>query len=183
MMRVLPALAALLLVVGAAPPAAAIWHDVSADTTQTFTLLRQNWDAFNFTIPANWTVHVEVTANASIDFYVFTFIQFQQYVTPGLSGFAYELREENARDFVVDLAANGRIVLVDNTNFSRTGADPVLRVNYTIAATYRAPAPSPNPWGFVLLGGAGVVAAVSLVYVLWRARRAPPPPQPRSPPT
>lgn len=180
-MRVLPVLAAILLLVAAAPHAAAIWHDVSADTTETFTLLRQNWDAFNFTIPANETVHVEVTANASIDFYVFTFIQFQQYVTPGLSGFAFELRKENATDFAVDLTVNGRIVLVDNTNFSSTGADPVPRVNYTIAVTYVPPAPAPSPWGFLLLGAAGVVAAASLAYVLWRSRRAPP--SPPAPPT
>lgn len=121
-----------MVLVMAASPAVAAPERVTADVTHTRTLGVQDHDAFEVVVQPEQVRSISFSAQGIVDFYVVTSSEYAKYTDPNSTGFFAIDSRENSRDFSQTVEATGRIYIIDNADFSVSGASPTGPVTYTV---------------------------------------------------
>ena len=166
---------AILISLTLSPLVAATFEVVGADTSKTATLAANSHAAYQLLDSSSNVVDVGVTADGFVDFYVMNNTGYNEYIDPNSALFhtVDGASQENVTSFTYStLAYKGRILVVDNEDFTNSGASGSQTVTYTITISFAA-AQTGGPTLFSItmaaLAGGAVFGAIAVV--VWRQRK------------
>ena len=179
------------------PFVAALDETVSSDLSRTVTMDANTYDAYH--ISGGRVGTVEITADGFVDFYVMDGTGYQEYTDPNSISFHTIASDQNAKSFTYSTpVSGGRIIVIDNENWTTGGASGATSVTYAIAVSFGTtsqPGPTPLSITLAVVAGGAVFGSIAAVVLRQRKKRhavqttipvapqqfLPPPPPPGAP--
>ncbi|GEM_PF-4349430 len=134
--------------------------EIKGDFTQTAEIPSQQYAVYHIhPVDKNKILDITVKTNRSVDFYLLTSKEYDEYISPTSLSFHYEIAEENTTSF--HWRGNGDYYLViDNMEYTVSGAKGDYPVNYTITSKVESKGMSDYLWEY-----AGGIFCMSVIIV------------------
>jgi len=153
----------------------ATFEVVGSDTSKTITLAANSHDAYQILDSGGTVAQVAVTATGLLDFYVMNNTGYGEYTDPNSQVFhtVDGASRESVTSFTYSTPAyRGRIVVVDNEDFTAGGAPGTQPVTYTITISFAAAqSGGPDLFSIALAAVAGAAVFGAIAVVIMRRRR------------
>jgi len=151
---------------------------VDTSISETFTLANNSYDAFLFSAASSDTIRatVQVTAGGNIDLFYTIEQEYNSYKGGGI-GFSYYpiLSSKNTKVHSLSMqpsdtedGAGTYVLIVDNTNYTSTGATPTGSVTYKITASKTALSAFDYTFAVLVVCGPGIVILIIGIFFYMR---------------
>jgi len=146
-------------------------YDAASDIATTREIEYDSWDAYELHGSGKKVdISVSIVEGTSVDFYLFTEDQYDDYTNPFATQMGYEANKEITKTYSYSGSNVNYVFVIDNADISQSGATSTGNVTYEIEIKYSEMSITDNlvsflTSGFCICGGAIVLAVITSLWL------------------